>query len=73
MAGAGAAGVSLPPTRPGCQQFYKPYLYSEGRVRVWPYARANGEHTVNVLRRLRAEVPDGKLIVVWDDAPYHRH
>jgi transposase len=25
-----------------------------------------------VLRRLRAEVPDRKLIVLWDGAPYHR-
>jgi transposase len=32
----------------------------------------NGAHTVDVLRRLRAEVPDGKLIVIGDGAPYHR-
>lgn len=51
---------------------YGLYLYSEGQVRLWPYARANGEHTIDVLRRLRAEIPDGKLIVVWDGAPYHR-
>src|SRR4051794_22289047 len=36
------------------------------------YARANGEHTVDVLRRLRAEWPEDKLIVVWDGASYHR-
>jgi len=52
--------------------FYGLYLYNEGQVRVWPYARANGEHTIDVLRRLRAEIPNGKLIVVWDGAPYHR-
>ena len=51
---------------------YGLYLYNEGRVRLWPYARANGEHTVDVLRRLRAELPNGRLIVVWDGAPYHR-
>jgi hypothetical protein len=33
------------------------------------YACANGEHTVDVLRRLRTERPDNKLIVVWDGAP----
>src|SRR4051794_21638236 len=44
----------------------------EGQVRLWPYARANGEHTVDVLRRLRAEWPEDKLIVVWDGASYHR-
>lgn len=52
--------------------FYGLYLYNEGQVRLWPYTRANGEHTIDVLRRLRAECPDGKLIVIWDGAPYHR-
>jgi transposase len=41
-------------------------------VRLWPYARANGEHTIDVLPRLRAEWPDRKLILVWDGAPSHR-
>ncbi len=52
--------------------FYGLYLYNEGQVRLWPYAHANGEHTIAVLRRLRAEFPDGTLIVIWDGAPYHR-
>jgi transposase len=52
--------------------FYGLYLYNEGEVRLWPYARANGAHTVDVRRRLRAEWPEGKLIVVWDGASYHR-
>ena len=52
--------------------FYGLYLYNEGEVRLWPYARANGEHTIDVLRRLRAEWPDRRLILVWDGAPYHR-
>src|SRR3954447_21443733 len=43
-----------------------------GQVRIWPYERANGDHTIDVLRRLRAEIPTGKLIVFWDSAPYHR-
>jgi len=37
-----------------------------------PYPRANGEHTIDVLRRLRAAFPDEALIVLWDGAPYHR-
>src|SRR5829696_2169381 len=52
--------------------FYGLYLYNKGEVRLWPYARANGEHTIDVLRRLRAEWPDRRLTVVWDGAPYHR-
>jgi transposase len=52
--------------------FYGLYLYNEGQVRLWPYERANGTHTVEVLRRLRAEFPDEELIVLWDGASYHR-
>jgi transposase len=48
------------------------YLYNEGQVRLWPYSRANGDHTIAVLRRLRAEFPSEALIVLWDGAPYHR-
>lgn len=62
-------------TSPGLSakvSLYGLYLYNEGQVRLWPYARANGEHTTDVLRRLRAEVPDGTLLVIWDGAPYHR-
>ena len=45
---------------------------TKAQVRLWPYPRANGEHTIDVLRRLRAEHPDRALIVLWDGAPYHR-
>src|ERR671928_1562986 len=62
-------------TSPGLSarvSFYGLYLYNEGQVRLWPYPRANGEHTIDVLRRLRAKEPAGKLIVLWDGASYHR-
>src|SRR3954464_6283106 len=39
---------------------------------LWPYRRANGEHTIDVLRQLRAEAPDRTLTVLWDGAPYYR-
>jgi transposase len=52
--------------------FYGLYVYNEGEVRLWPYPRANGEHTIEVLRRLRAEWPDRQLVVLWDGASYHR-
>jgi transposase len=48
------------------------YLYNEGQVRIWPYDRASGDHTIDVLRRLRTEIPPGRLIVLWDGAPCHR-
>ena len=49
--------------------FYGLYFYNEGQVRIWPYDRAEGGNTIDVLRRLRAEIPTGKLIVLWDGAP----
>ena len=52
--------------------FYGLYLYNEGQVRIWPYPRACGEHTIDVLRRLRETIPAGRLVVIWDGAPYHR-
>jgi transposase len=52
--------------------FYGLYLYNEGQVRIWPYPRASSAYTVNVLRRLRETIPAGRLVVIWDGAPYHR-
>ena len=52
--------------------FYGLYLFNEAQVRLWPYPRANGGYTIEVLRRLRAEHPDRALIVLWDGASYHR-
>jgi transposase len=52
--------------------FYGLYLYNEGQVRLWPDRRANGDHTIAVLQRRRAAMPDRTLIVLWDGAPYHR-
>jgi hypothetical protein len=61
LAGRSAAGASgLRRTRRVCRTSfpsYGLYLYNEGEVRLWPYACANGEHTIDVLRRLRAEWP----------------
>ena len=52
--------------------FYGLYLDNEGQVRLWPYPRANGDHTIQVLQRRQAEAPERPLIVLWDGAPYHR-
>ena len=41
-------------------------------MRLWPFPRANGAHTIAALRRLRAEWPERPLLVLWDGAPYHR-
>ena len=62
-------------TSPGLSakvSFYGLYLYNEGQVRIWPCPRASGEHTIDVLQRLRAGLPNARLTVIWDGAPYHR-
>ena len=65
-------GASSSPGLSARISFYGLYRYNEGQVQLWPYPRANGDHTIDVLQRLRAEVPERKLIVLWDGAPYHR-
>jgi transposase len=52
--------------------FFGIYLYSESSVRIWPYERANGTLTIEVLERLRGEYGDRPIIVIWDGASYHR-
>lgn len=51
---------------------YGLYLYNEGQVEIWPYPRANGDHTMEVLERLRAHCPHRPIKVLWDGASYHR-
>ena len=73
--GWGERGQRFQVASPGLKakvSFYGLYLYNEGQVRIWPYDRAEGDNTIDVLRRLRTEIPTGKLIVLWDGAPYHR-
>jgi transposase len=52
--------------------FYGLYLYNEAQVRIWPYPRANGDNTIEVLQRLRAQFPTRTLKLLWDGASYHR-
>ena len=44
--------------------FYGLCLFNEGQARVWPYPRANSEYTINVLHRLRAELPRDPLVLI---------
>ena len=59
---------------PGLQKssFYGLYLYNYQSVRIWPYPRANGDHTCDMLTRLRQEFPEHLIVLVWDGASYHR-
>jgi hypothetical protein len=64
---AGRRAAWVCSTSPGLsakRTFYGLYLYNDGQVRLWPYPRGNGEHTIDVLGRLRAEFPERPLIVL---------
>lgn len=37
-----------------------------------PYPRGNGDHTVDFLKDLQTAYPNKKLIILWDNARYHR-
>jgi transposase len=52
--------------------FYGLYLYNEGQAEIWPYPRANGDYTMEVLERLRRRYPTEAIKLLWDGAPYHR-
>lgn len=52
--------------------FYGIYLHSESALRIWPYERANGAPTVDVLERLRGEFPTGPIHLIWDGASCRR-
>jgi hypothetical protein len=51
---------------------YGLYLYNQSQVRIWPYSRATGAHTADDLHRLRAEISDRPVTLIWDGASYHR-
>jgi transposase len=53
--------------------FYGLYLVGQPQpLRIWPYPRGNSEATMDMLRRLRAELPGRKVLLIWDGASYHR-
>jgi transposase len=61
-------------TSPGLAKvsFYGVYLYNLGQVRLFPYLQANGDNTVDVLKKIRNEFPDEDITLIWDGASYHR-
>lgn len=52
--------------------FYGLYLYNLGQAEIWPFPRANGDYTVEVLQQLRQRFPTRTIKLLWDGAPYHR-
>ena len=41
-------------------------------MQIWPYPRANGDYSIDMLERLRARYSERPLKLIWDGASYHR-
>ena len=41
-------------------------------MRLFPYNKADGVNTIDVLKQLRVEFPERDITLIWDGAPYHR-
>jgi transposase len=53
--------------------FYGLYLLDEPQpLRIWSYPRGNTDSTIQMLRRLREELPGRPILMIWDGASYHR-
>jgi transposase len=54
------------------QTYYGAVNLATGQCLVQPYARGNGEMTVEYLNYLIRQLPDIQIVLIWDGAPYHR-
>lgn len=53
--------------------FFGAYLYNRAQVRLFPATKANGDATVEVLRRIRVcFAATDHITLIWDNASYHR-
>jgi transposase len=52
--------------------FFGVYIYNQGKVNIYPYERGNSETTIDVLEKIRADLPDENITIIWDGARYHR-
>jgi len=52
--------------------FFGVYNYNLGKVKIYPYERGNSETTIDVLEKIRADLPDENISIIWDGASYHR-
>lgn len=52
--------------------FFGVYIYNQGKVKIYPYERGNSETTIDVLEKIRGDLPDENITIIWDGASYHR-
>jgi transposase len=52
--------------------FYGVYLYNQSETRIYPYLCADGNNTIDVLKKIRLEFPNKPITLIWDGASYHR-
>ncbi len=54
------------------QTYYGAINCLTGKFCIAPYAKGNGENTVNYVRFLQKKFKNKKLMIIWDGASYHR-
>jgi hypothetical protein len=53
--------------------FYGVYLYNQGKVQIHPFLAANGDNTIDVLKKIRSHFyKEDKITLIWDNVSYHR-
>ena len=52
--------------------FYGLYFYNQARVQMEPFLAANGDNTIEVLKKIRAAFSkEENVTVIWDNVSYH--
>lgn len=53
--------------------FFGVYFYNQAKVMILPYLTANGDNTIEVMKKIRANFDqDEKITMIWDNVSYHR-
>ncbi len=54
------------------QSYYGALELTHSQLIVEEYPQANGENTVDFLKKLREQNPDKQMVIFWDGASYHK-
>jgi len=52
--------------------FFGVYIYNTGQVKIYPYEKGNSASTIDVLKKIREDLPEQEITIIWDGASYHR-
>lgn len=52
--------------------FFGVYIYNKGQVKIYSYEKGNSDSTIDVLRKIRKDLPEQDITIIWDGASYHK-